>query len=68
MNQSQKVYTDWVYGKIQGMLDALKCQGIITELVYDALGDLIHQTDRYRECLERYTQKTFEEEKPKEEK
>lgn len=53
MNNEQKAYTDWLYGKIQGMLDALFSQGIITEQLYNRLEDLIHQTDRYRECLER---------------
>lgn len=63
MTQEQKTYTDWVYGKIQGMLEALKYQGIITELVYDALGDLIHQTDRYREYLERESKNPIEQKK-----
>lgn len=53
MNNEQKTYIDWVYGKAQGVLEALKCQGIITQETYDLLGDLIHQTDRYREELER---------------
>ena len=55
MNENQKTYMDWVYGKIQGMLEALKCQCVITDSVYETLGDLVHQTDRYREALERMT-------------
>lgn len=51
-NEEKKWLMDWKYGKILGMLVALRDQHIITKQMYDSLQQQVDEFDRYREYLE----------------
>lgn len=48
---------DWKYGKMLGLLVALRDQKIITKQMYDTMQMLLDEFDRYREYLENLLEK-----------
>lgn len=51
-DMEKKWLMDWKYGKMLGMIVALRDQHIITKQMYDSLQQQIDEFDRYREYLE----------------
>ena len=51
-DEEKKWLMDWKYGKILGILVALRDQHIITKQMYDSLLQQVDEFDRYREYLE----------------
>ena len=64
-DEEKKWLIDWKYGKILGMLVALRDQHIITKQMYDSLQNQIDEFDRYREYLESVIKKKDLEQKDK---
>lgn len=61
----KKRLMDWKYGKMLGMLVALRDQHIITKQMYDSLQQQVDEFDRYREYLESIIKKQDLEQKDK---
>lgn len=61
----KKWLMDWKYGKMLGMLVALRDQRIITKQMYDSLQQQVDEFDRYREYLESVIKKQDIEQKDK---
>lgn len=53
----KKWLMDWKYGKMLGILIALRDQHIITKQMYDSLQQHVDEFDRYREYLENIVKK-----------
>lgn len=61
----KKWLMDWKYGKMLGMLVALRDQHIITKQMYYSLQQQVDEFDRYREYLESIIKKQDLEQKDK---
>ena len=57
IDKEKKWLMDWKYGKMLGMLVALRDQRTITKQMYDSLQLLVDEFDRYREWLENMLEK-----------
>lgn len=57
IDKEKKWVMDWKYGKMLGLLVALRDQKIITKQMYDTIQMLLDEFDRYREYLENLLEK-----------
>ena len=53
MNDAAKEFNEWRVAKLEGMLQVLKTQRVLTKDAYDCMYDLLHGIANYTTMLER---------------
>ena len=57
MTNAQKEYNEWVFAKLEGMIEGLMAQRIITKDAHERLRMLVHDIETYVHRLENESKK-----------